>query len=340
MASPTILLTGISGFIAKHCAVQLLTNGYRVRGTVRSLGKADEVRATLSKHCDIANLEFAEADLGSDKGWAEAAQGAYGVLHVASPFPLGEPKDPQELIRPAVDGTMRVLRAAVAAGAKRFVQTSSTVAILYGHGASRPAVFTEEHWTNVDGPYVSSYAKSKTLAEKAARDFMASEKPAMHYCSINPGFVLGPLLDKDAGSSAEAIAMFLKGKYPGCPKLCFAVVDVRDIAKMHRLALETNEPSGGRYMGVSGSAWFIDMMRPIKAKLGPAARKVPGWELPNVAVRIIGLFDKAAHSVVPDLGQEVRLDNSRTKKALGMDFIPVTESAPAMAQSLVEQGLV
>jgi dihydroflavonol-4-reductase len=340
MTDKTILVTGISGFIAKHCALDLLQHGYRVRGTVRSMKKAEEVKATLAKHCDISTLEFVEADLMSDSGWDAAMQGIYGVQHVASPFILNEPKDPDELIRPAVDGTLRVLKAAAAAGVQRFVQTSSVAAIMYGHPKTRTAPFTEDDWTQLEGPGLTTYTRSKTLSERAARDFMAKEKPAMHYASVNPGFVLGPLLDRDMGSSAEVIQMFLRGKYPGCPKLSFSVVDVRDIAKMHRLALETSEPSGGRYMGASGSAWFVDMMRPIKARLGVQAKKVPTFELPNFLLHVVALFDPAARTILPDLGEEIRIDNSRTRKALGMEFLGIEESAPGMAQSLVELDLV
>lgn len=335
-----ILLTGISGFIAKHCAVELLTHGYSVRGTVRNVTKSDEVKATLSRHCNISGLELVQADLLSEDGWDSAAHGVYGVLHVASPFPVAEPKDPDELLRPAIDGTMRVLRAAAAAKVQRFVQTSSTVAIAYGHPKDRTRPLTEDDWTNVDGPGISSYGRSKTLAERVARDFMATNQVDFHYSSVNPGFVLGPLLDRDIGSSGEVIQMFLRGKYPGCPRLSFPVVDVRDIAKMHRLALETSRPSGGRYIGVSETAWFIDMMRPIKAKLGPSAKKVPNFELPSLLIRLIGIFDPAARSIVPDLGKYVAIDNRRTREELNLDFIPVTESAPAMAQSLVDLGLV
>lgn len=340
MPDQLILLTGISGFIAKHCAVELLKAGYRVRGTVRNLARADKVRATLAKHCDVSKLEFAEADLLSDKGWAEAAMGAYGVLHVASPFVIEAPKDENELIRPAVDGTMRVLKAAIAAGAKRFVQTSSIAAVMAGHGEwTKP--FTEDDWTIVDGPHVSAYEKSKTLAERAARNYLAETKAEIHYASVNPGFVLGPLLDSDYGASASVIQMFMRGKYPGCPALSFPCVDVRDIGKMHRLALETSEPSGVRYVGVSESAWFVDMTRAIKAKLSPAdTKKVPTMQLPNFLIRMIALFDPAARLIVPDLGRQPVMDNSRTRKALGMEFIPVTESAPAMAQSLVDNRLV
>ena len=337
MTAKTILVTGISGFIAKHCALELMKHGYRVRGTLRSLSSQDKVRDTLARHVDVMGLDFAEADLMSDAGWEGAVRGVDGVLHLASPFPIAEPKDPDELIRPAVDGTLRVLAAAMAQGVPRFVHTSSTAAIYGGQPADK--VLTEDDWTILDAPHVGAYVRSKTMAEKAARGHVAASTSAMHYSTVNPGFVLGPVLDQDYGSSAAAIAMFLKGKYPGCPKLSFAVVDVRDIAKMHRLALETSEPSGGRYLGVSETAWFIDMMRPIKAKLGNRARKVPGFELPSVAVRFISLFDPEARGILPELGLFRRFDNSRTRKALGMDFIPVTESAPAMAKSLLDVGM-
>jgi dihydroflavonol-4-reductase len=339
MTDKTILVTGISGFIAKHCALDLLRHGYKVRGTVRNLKKAEEVKATLAPLVDTSALEFVEADLLSDAGWGAAMQGVYGVLHLASPFILNEPKDPNELIRPAVEGTLRVLQAASTAGMQRFVQTSSIAAVMYGHPKSRTAPYTEADWTQLDGPGVSSYTRSKTLSERAARDFMAKTPPSMHYASINPGLVLGPLLDRDMGGSAEVIQMFLRGKYPGCPKLSFAVVDVRDVATMHRLALETSEPSGARYLGASGAAWFVDMMRPIKARLGDKAKKVPTFELPNFMIHLVALFDPAARTILPDLSQELLIDNSRTRKALGMDFIGVEESAPAMARSLVDLGL-
>jgi dihydroflavonol-4-reductase len=339
MMEQTVLVTGISGFIAKHCAIELLKHGYRVRGTLRNQAKAEEVRATLAQYCDIGKLEFVEADLLADKGWDVAAEGVYGVLHLASPFPLNEPKDADELIRPAVDGTLRVLKAANAAKAARFVQTSSIAAMLGGHPDDRTAPFTEDDWTKLDTPGVSAYVRSKTMAERAARAYMAESGAGMHYASVNPGFVLGPLLDRDIGTSGEAIQMFLRGKYPGCPKLSFPVVDVRDIAKMHRLALETSQASGGRYVGVSGTAWFVDMMRPIKAKLGPAARRVPTFELPNFMIRLVALFDPAARAIVPELGHYVTIDNSRTRTALGIEFIGVEESAPAMAQSLADLGL-
>ncbi|MDE2151878.1 MAG: aldehyde reductase [Betaproteobacteria bacterium] len=340
MGEATVLITGISGFIAKHCAIELLHHGYRVRGTVRSPDKADSVRETLAAHADASRLDFVVADLLSDAGWSDATQGVHGVLHLASPFPLAQPKDEGELIRPAVDGTLRVLRAAKATGVRRFVQTSSTVAVTYGHGSSHSGPYTEVDWTDVDAPHVTAYAKSKTLAERVARDFVARECPALHYASVNPGLVLGPLLDSDAGSSADLIASCLRGKYPGCPRLSFPVVDVRDVALAHRLALESDAVSGGRFLATSGAVWFKDLMRPIKDSLGARARKVPTRELPDFLVKLVSIFDPDSRPIVPDLGIELPIDNSTTCRTLGMAFRPYTESGPAMAESLLRLGLV
>jgi dihydroflavonol-4-reductase len=339
MSEPLVLITGISGFIAKHCAVEMLRQGYRVRGTVRGVAKAAEVRATLAAQADVGGLDCVTADLLADDGWDAAMQGVDAVLHLASPFPSAEPRDPDDLLRPAIDGTLRVLASATRAGVARFVQTSSTVAIGYGHPRDRTAPFTAADWTQVDGPGVSSYAKSKTLAERAAREFVARTPNAPHFSSVNPGLVLGPALDRDIGSSGEFIQRFLQGKYPGCPRLCFPVVDVRDVAKMHRLALAPELPSGGRYLAVSETAWFIDMMRPIKRRLGPAARRVPVFELPDFVVRLIGLVDARARGIVGELSRHPTYDTRATRAALPIDFIPVSESAPAMAQSLVDLKL-
>ncbi|WP_432719645.1 aldehyde reductase [Jeongeupia wiesaeckerbachi] len=340
MTDKPILITGLSGFIAKQCALELLKHGYSVRGTVRRMAKADEARATLAKYCDTTKLTAVEADLLSDAGWADAMEGVGGVLHVASPFPTGEPKDPDELLRPAVDGTLRVLRAAVAAGVPRVVQTSSMVAVIGGHQHKRTKPFDEDDWTDADAPGITAYYRSKTLAEKAARDFVSTTGTSLHFSTVNPGFVLGPVLDNDIGTSAEVIQMLLRGKYPGTPRIHFAVVDVRDVAKMHRLALESAEPSGGRYVAVSEALRFLDIALPIRRELGRAARKVPSRELPDFLIRLIALFDPTARTILPDLGFKFRVDNSRTRRALKMEFIPVAESAPAMASSLIQLSLV
>lgn len=336
----TVLVTGISGFIAKHCALNLLGAGYRVHGTLRNLAKAEPVRATLAAHADVGRLDFVEADLLADDGWDAAMRGVDGVIHLASPFPLAQPRDPSELLRPAVEGTRRVVSAAVRAGVPRLVQTSSVAAILAGHPREREAPYTEADWTVLDGPGVTAYERSKTLAEREGRAIAADAGPAFHYSTVNPGFVLGPVLDADVGASADLILMMLKGKYPGTPRMSFPVVDVRDVAKAHRLALETDQPAGGRYLVASEPAWMVDIARAVRAGLGDDARRVPTRQLPDLVVRIVALFDGAARTSVPKLGLHSRFDNSLTRKALGMDFIPLRESAPAMARSLIAVGLV
>jgi nucleoside-diphosphate-sugar epimerase len=340
MDKPTVLITGISGFIARHCAVEMLNAGYGVRGTVRSLQRSGEVQASLSRHADVSRLEFAQADLEAEAGWDAAVRGCQHILHVASPFPAQQPRDEQELIRPAVQGTLRVLRAAAAGGAARLVQTSSMVAVMYGHPHERSAPFTEADWSRLDSPGVTAYAKSKTLAERAAREFMQQDRSGLHYSSVNPGLVLGPALDRDIGTSAEIVQMFLRGKYAGAPRVAMPCVDVRDVARMHRLALETDAPSGGRYLGVAECLWLIEMARAIRASLGAAARKVPNRVLPDWVVKLVALIDVTARQIVPELGKEIRVDNSLTRQTLGMTFIPAREAAAAMAKSLVGLQLV
>lgn len=340
MAKPTVLITGISGFIARHCAVEMLNAGYGVRGTVRSPQRSAEVKASLARHADVAQLEFAQADLESDDGWDVAVAGCAHVLHVASPFPAKQPRDEQELIRPAVQGTLRVLRAATAAGVERFVQTSSMVAVMYGHPRDRSAPFTEADWTRLEDPGVTAYAKSKTLAERAAREFMLQDRSGLHYASVNPGLVLGPALDRDIGTSAEIIQLFLRGKYPGAPRMSIPCVDVRDVARMHRLALETTAPSGGRYLGAADCLWLIEIARALRELLGDAARKAPTRVLPDWAVKLAGIFDPAARLAVPELGKDIKVDNTSTRRTLGLEFIPATEAAAAMAKSLIDLKLV
>ncbi len=340
MNAETVLVTGVSGFIAKHCAIELLQAGYAVRGTVRSLARADEVKATIGRYADTSRLAFAQADLESDAGWREAIAGCADVLHIASPFPAVQPRDEQDVIRPAVQGTLRVLRLAAEAGVRRFVQTSSMVAVMYGHPRSRTAPFTEADWSVLDAPGLSAYAKSKTLAERAGREFAGREGTRMHYSTVNPGLVLGPALDRDIGTSAGIVQMFLKGKYPGVPRLKIPCVDVRDVARMHRLALEADAPSGARYLGSAGTLSMLEIGNALHAGLGAAARKVPRRELPDWLVKVVSLVDGTARQAVPDLGKDFDVDTSLTRRLLGLEFIPAPESAVALARSLIDLQLV
>lgn len=340
MTKKTVLITGISGFIARRCAIELIEHGYTVRGTVRDAKRAEALRRSLAPLADPGRVELVEADLLSDSGWDDAMSGCHGVLHLASPFPIAQPRDEAELIRPAVDGTRRVLRAAIRSGVNRFVQTSSTVAVAYGHPHDRTKPFTEADWSNLQGPGITPYAKSKTLAEQAARDLVAGWGTTMHFSTVNPGLVLGPLTDPAFGSSVDVVRMILSGKYPGMPRLMFPIVDVRDVALMHRLALETAHPSGGRYLGVAGTRWMIDMARTLKAGLGRDARKVPARELPDWLVRIVALFDAGARSTLGDLGKALTVDASATQATLGLTFRSPEDAILATGRSLTESRLV
>lgn len=340
MTSKTILVTGVSGFIARRCAIELIEHGYVVRGTLRDAKRAASLRQDLAPLADVGKLELVEADLLSDAGWDAAMAGCHGVLHLASPFPIAQPSDEADLIRPAVDGTRRVLQAAMRNGVTRFVQTSSTVAIAYGHPHDRTKPFTEADWTNLEGPGITPYAKSKTLAERAARELIGSSGTSMHFSTVNPGLVLGPLTDPAFGSSVEVIRMILSGKYPGMPRLMFPIVDVRDVAVIHRLALETTAPSGGRYLAIAGTMWMLDIARTLRAGLGAGARKVPARALPNWVVRIVALFDAGARSTLSDLGKAFSVDTSATRQTLGFTFRKPEEAILATGQSLIDARIV
>jgi len=334
----SVLITGISGFIGKHLAREFLEHGYDVRGSVRSPEKGRAVQAALADHAAGRKLDFVIADLMSDDGWADAVSGVDHVVHSASPFPMAQPKDPAVLVRPAVDGTMRVLQAAIGAGAQTFVQTSSIAAIAPGNTA-RAAPLTPEDWADLGSRSATPYVMSKTLAERTARDFVEKEKPALRYVSVNPGFVLGPLVDRSDGTSAALVEMMLKGKYPAVPRVQFAVVDVRDVAAAHRLAIEKGKPNG-RYIASADSLWIKDMAMMLRDSLGDKAKRVPRRQLPDFVVRLAALFDSSLAVVVPELGREMHVDASRTREELGLEFRSAREAVGAMGESLFRLGVL
>lgn len=333
-----VLVTGVSGFIGKHLAREFLEHGYDVRGTVRSAEKGEAVRAALSGFADGGNFDVVVADLLADAGWAEAVAGVDHVVHSASPFPMAQPKNPDVLVRPAVDGTLRVLRAAAEGGARTFVQTSSVAAITPGN-TRRDAPLTEDDWADLDSTSATPYAKSKALAERAARDFIEKEQPALRYASVNPAFVLGPLLDRSDGTSAALVEMMLKGRYPAVPRIQFAVVDVRDVAAAHRLTIERGR-ANGRYIAASDSIWIREMSAILRNDLGEKARKVPHRQLPDFVVRVAALFDRSLASIVPELGRQMRIDASRTRAELGIEFRSTEEAVRSMGESLIRLGVV
>lgn len=341
MAGETVLVTGGSGFIGGWCIIRLIQAGYVVRTTVRSLSREREVRGWLSQEADLADrLGFFPAELMSDAGWAEALAGCDYVLHVASPIPPALPRNEDELIRPAREGTLRVLKAARKAGVKRVVVTSSTAAVTYGADRTRTAPFTESDWTNPAHPDTSAYIRSKTLAERAAWDYMRDSQGSMTMATVNPGAVLGPVLGKDYSASVQIVQKLLEGSLPGCPRFGFPLVDVRDIADLHLLAMTSPAAAGERFLGAGPFFWMQDVARVLKERLGPAARKVPLNTIPDMMVRLSSLFDPAVRAVAFELGRARPVSNEKAKRVLGWAPRSNEEAIVACAESLIRYGAI
>ncbi|MBX9745945.1 MAG: NAD-dependent epimerase/dehydratase family protein [Hyphomonadaceae bacterium] len=331
--SKLVLVTGISGFIGAHVAASLLRQGYRVRGTVRSRAKADAVSAALGRAgLDVAQIEFVEADLTHDAGWAEAAQGCDYVQHVASPFPIRQPRDREALTPAARDGALRVIRASAAA--ERIVMTSSMVAMMYR--ARRPArmIVGENDWTDPEWAVLSPYIVSKTRAERAVWQELEASVAKQRLVTINPGFVLGPALTRDTNTSLQVIEMMLAGAYPAMPPVHFPVVDVRDLADLHVAAMTAPEAGGRRLIGAGETLSMQDMARILKEALPAKAKKVPTGALPAFAVRLLANFDPAVRTILADLGTTPIADAAYTTSLTGIRFRPARESVVAAAQSL------
>jgi dihydroflavonol-4-reductase len=336
----TVLVTGGSGFVGSHVVVQLLGAGCEVRATVRSLDREPRVRAMLrNAGADPAGrLAFFPATLERDEGWQEAVNGCDYVIHVASPIPAAAPRTEDELIRPARDGALRVLRAARDAHVRRVVMTSSCGAIYYGHPPRREP-FDETSWTNIAGE-MSAYVRSKAIAERAAWDFMAAEGGTLELTTVNPTGIFGPVLGPDVSSSVELVTRLLKGM-PGCPRLYFGVVDVRDVADLHLRAMTHPAARGERFIASSGDLMsMLAIARVLKARLGRAARKAPTRELPNWLVRFAARFDRTLRPLVPLLDSTRRATSAKAKRVLGWTPRPPEDAVVASAESLIEFGVV
>ncbi len=335
-----VLVTGGSGFIGGHCILQTLAAGHSVRATLRNPARSDEVRSQLERAgtSGLDRLSFAAADLERDAGWPEAVAGCDFVLHVASPFPSVEPKNEDDLIRPARDGALRVLKAAHAAGAKRVVLTSSIVAIVNGHPESR--TYDEADWTNTDAANVGAYPKSKTLAERAAWDFVAREG-GPELATVNPSLVLGPALGPDASTSVGFIQRLLNGAFPALPRIAFGVVDVRDVAGLHLRAMTDPSAKGERFIATAGDFMSLrEIALTLKARLGEAARRVPTRELPDWLVRLVALVDPSVRQAVPELGTSKNATSEKAKRLLGWSPRSREDALIATAESLIKLGLV
>jgi nucleoside-diphosphate-sugar epimerase len=342
MSGELVLVTGGSGFIGAHCILRLLADGHMVRTTVRSRAREAEVREMLCRAGAEPGerLEFAEADLTSDAGWADAVAGCAYVLHVASPFPVNQPRDADELVRPAREGTLRVLKVARDAGVRRVVQTSSFAAVGYGH-PERATPFDETDWTNLDGPGVTAYVKSKTLAERAAWDFVAREGGGLELATVNPVGVLGPVLGKDLSASVVLLKSLMEGSIPAAPRTWFGLVDVRDVADLHVLAMTSPAARGERFLATGGDFLsVIDMARILRADAGKAGQCAPTRVMPDWLVRTLALFMPAARATVPELGKMKNAISAKAKRLLGWAPRTPREAILASAESLVSLGIV
>lgn len=340
MSNESVLVTGGTGFIAQHCILALLREGYRVHTTMRSLSREAEVRENLEAGGAQPGgaLAFVAADLGSDSGWAEAVQGCTYVIHCASSTPSGTYATDDEWIKPAVDGNLRVLRAARDAGVKRFVLTSAFGAVGCGHKPmNRP--FDESDWSDLSAN-LAPYQRSKTLAELAAWDFIEREGKGMEMTTVNPTTVLGPALGPDYSHSIRLIKEILDG-LPGSPKLNSGFIDVRDVADLHLRAMITPAARGERFVAIAGqSMWLSDVAKVLRGRLGPAARKVSTRTLPNWVIRLGALFNPKVRQVVPLLGVNLNATSAKAQRLLGWRPRSAEEAIVATAESLIRLKLI
>lgn len=335
----TVLVTGGSGFLGGWCVVELLRRGYAVRTTVRSLSREPQVRAAVASELDPGDrLAVVPADLTADEGWAEAVEGCDYVLHVASPFPPKQPRDPDELIGPAREGTLRVLRASLDAEVKRVVVTSSVAAIRLSAGAAaRP--LDEGDWTDPDSAGLTPYVRSKTIAERAAWELVRERGQENRLAVVNPGAIIGPVLNDDLSYSLQMVQRLLGGT-PGVPRLGFSLVDVRDVADLEIKAMTAPEAGGERFIAVTQFLWMADVGEVLRQRLGDAASKVPTRTVPNLLVRGMALFDPGVRSVVGGLGKRTELSSEKAGTSLGWIPRPIEDTIAETGESLIRHGVV
>ncbi len=329
----TVVVTGASGFIGKHITKALLDGGYRVRATVRSDAKAAETRAAVGTDGDRGErLEFVHLDLMSDEGWDTALVGTDALLHTASPFPLQQPKNPDELIRPAVDGTLRALTAATANGVGRVVLTSSCVAIYNDELRPGETVYDETNWTPVDSPIATPYDLSKTLAERAAWEYVSTTDTAMSFSTVNPGVVLGAPLDDRYGTSLQLVERLLAGTDPMLPRVHMPIVDVLDVARLHVLSLQNDAANGERFAATSGALWFTEMAEIIKDEFPDS--KVKTRQAPDFMVRALALVMKELKTVTSRLGHTAEVSGAKAERTFGIELLPPRDAVVNAARAI------
>ena len=329
-----VLVTGASGYIALHCITELLKNGYAVKGSLRSMSRENEVRESVKKEVADDNLEFCKLDLMSDDGWGSCASDCNYMIHLASPFIVGEPKNENELIKPATEGTMRALNAAKKAGIKKVVLTSSIVAIAYGHNQK---ICSSHDWTNTDKD-VGAYNKSKTLAEKAAWNFIEHEGHPFQLAVINPALVIGPTLSDDLGVSNAAIEMVVTGKMPVAIPIQFGYVDVRDVASAHILAMQNDSSNGERFALAERDLWYKDIAKLLRDN---GYNKAPTFSVPIWLAKFLANFSNQLKITLPFIGRVRSVaKTSKAKDLLGWNPRPAEESILATANQIKDLGLI
>ena len=335
----TVLVTGGSGYLGGWLVVLMLERGYRVRTTVRNPSREPEVRAAVGTKTDAhERLSVHSADLLSDEHWDRVTEGCDYVLHVASPLPESQPKDPNELIVPAREGTLRVLRAALDAGVERVVLTSSVAAIRGGNEGTGRSL-SESDWTDLSAPKLTPYVQSKTLAERAAWELADERGMRDRVATVNPGVIIGPLLSDDRSVSLQAIERLLNG-LPGMPRLGFNYVDVRDVADMQLLALTKPEAGGQRFIAVTAFLWMSEVAQILRERLGDDASRVPTRTVPDLLVRAMSIFDGGIRSFTGSLGKRTDYDTSNARERLGWSPRQIEDSIAESAQDLIDRGLV
>lgn len=336
-----VLLTGISGFLGSHTAIRLLQEGYHVRGTLRDMERARDIEwLILESGAPAERLEFAQADLLDDSIWQGLMSGVDYVMHIASPFPRGVPEQEDDLIIPATEGTLNVLRAASAAGVKRVVMTSSSTAIAYGRPRDqRSGTYTEADWTD-EGNYsdTTAYIRSKTIAERAAWDYVEKSAGDLELVTICPGAILGPVLEEDFGTSANIVIKALDGSTPAFPKIGYEIVDVRSVADLHLKAMEVPDAAGQRYIASAGYLTFKEIGEVLRESCPD--RKIPRGELPNFITRLIANFEETLRPLRVEIGAVRKLDNSKALDQLDWKPIRPEAAVRATAETVIELGLV
>lgn len=351
-ADETILVTGGSGFVGAHCVLQGIQKGYKVNTTIRSLSRTDDVKQMLrnggATEAEISNVRFFVADLSKDEGWEKACSGCKYVLHVASPFPAGAPKHEDDLIIPAREGTLRVLRAAKEVSTvKRIVVTSSMAAIAYGHGDEvKTKIFTEDDWTILDGSRgetIAPYQKSKAIAERAAWDWIEKEGGSMELTVINPVAILGPALSADFCATLQFISRMLNGQLPVMPNLVFATVDVRDVADIHFRAMTSPKAAGQRYLALrDGEPISLQGIAQTLKRGLPSqdTKRVGTMAIPKFVLRVAALFQQEIALILPEIGTVRNCSNAKAKRDLGWQPRDGDEAILSAARSLQKYGVV